>query len=420
MNEEEPKTPTPPEQRKSGSSRRALTPELRRFLNTPRAIPPIAEEAKSPPAEGAPAAEIAPPPAPVEGRSRRPAVPKPRPLEPAPPKTEQAPSPPEKSEPARPAAASVSQVEKASRVIELQHALLIIGALVLVGLAFYGGTKLNYLRYLIASRQKPALEETGRDLFPGIGAEDLVKQALVAQKEGRLEDAVERFMAAKRKNLRYRGILFRVGTLLADEHSYAAADKAFERAMAFSENVDEACFQRGLIATRQNQLAAAEQFFQQAAAAAPFVANYPYFTGEAFRLDLKPKQSIPFYERAALLASREQDAIICRFKIRLARIEATEGDAVRQELAKKAAAGPLSVAWLMTSAALDVRAGQVGPAMDALRKARAAKDPMVFASCVNDFYFKEVAKDFPELADLLRLNLEMEVAFPADAGRSGP
>lgn len=314
--------------------------------------------------------------------------------------------------PPRPAHAPVAQVEKASRTIELQHALLVLGALLLLGLTFYGGTKVNYIRYLLATREKPELDNKTPDRFPGVAPADLVNQALVAQKEGRWEDAVERFMAAKHKDLQFRGILLRVGNILYDHKEFEAADQSFERAIAFGEDVDLANHYRGLIAVRRKDLPAAEQFFQSAAVASPFVADYQYYCGETFRLDLKPKQAIPFYRQAELLARREQDATVCAFKIRMARIEATEGDAVSAELAKKAAAGPLPVDWLMTSAALELRAGHPEAARAAIAQAREGKAPGLFVSCVNDFYFKDAVQKFPELHDVLHLDDDMQVPFP--------
>lgn len=86
-----------------------------------------------------------------------------------------------------------------------------------------------------------------------------MQQALLSERAGKWEDAVERFMAAKRKDLGHRGILFRVGKILYDHRNFEAADGAFERAVAFGENVEAAIYYRGLIAVRRRDLAAAEQ-----------------------------------------------------------------------------------------------------------------------------------------------------------------
>ena len=99
-------------------------------------------------------------------------------------------------------------------MIEMQHAIIVIGALLLLGLTFYVGTKYSYTKYLIANRHKPMLSEKETDRFPGIASEDLIRQAILAQKEWRWQEAADRFMAAKRKDLGYRGILYRVGAIL--------------------------------------------------------------------------------------------------------------------------------------------------------------------------------------------------------------
>lgn len=298
-----------------------------------------------------------------------------------------------------------------SRTIEARQAFLILATILLLGLSFYGGTKLNYIKYLLASRNAPKLDQSG-DRYPGITVEELVKQALNAERAGKWQEAVERLMAAKNKDLRYRGILFRVGKIVYDHRDFDAADKAFERAIVFGENVEAANFYRGLIAVRRRNLPAAEQFFEAAATAAPFVSDYHYYWGEALRLDFKPEQSLPHYAQAILLARTDQDAAVCQFKVRMAKIEAAEGSTVAAELAAKESVGPLSVDWLMTAAALQLRGGHVDSARQLILEARDAKAPGLFASCVNDFYFREAAKKYPELAEPLHLDLDLQLPFP--------
>ena len=111
-------------------------------------------------------------------------------------------------------------------------------------------------------------------------AEDLIRQAIVAQKEGHWQDAIARFMSAKKKDLRYHGILFRVGNILYDHRDYVAAEKAFERAIAFDENVEASNFYRGLIAIRRRDLTAAQQFFVAAVTAAPSSSNINTIAGK--------------------------------------------------------------------------------------------------------------------------------------------
>lgn len=379
-----------PGEPESSSSRRrpGLTPEQRRFLNQPRSSP-------NEPVTGA---EPENQPAPTPG-SR-------------PPESKHDPGAWEEDAGTPASAAVVQPPDKGSRAIELQQAFIILGAILLLGLTFYGGTRLNYIKFLIASRNAPAVDENGRDLYPGVAAPDLIKQALLDERAGKWQDAADRFLAAKRKDLRYRGILFRVGKILYDRRNFDPADAAFERAIAFGENVEAANFYRGLIAVRRRDLPAAEQFFEAAVNAAPFVSDYHYYWGETLRLDLKPKQSLPHYEQAILLARNEQDAAVCQFKIRMGRIEAAEGSAVSEELAGKEAAGPLSVDWLMTAAALQLRAGHIDQARQLILQARAGQAPGLFASCVNDFYFHDAARKYPELAEALHLELDLQVPFP--------
>lgn len=307
---------------------------------------------------------------------------------------------------------NASQV-KVGRAIELQQAVLVLGALLLVGLAFYFGTKLPYLRYLMATRQARAVAQNAPDLFPGVTAADLVKKGLVAQEAGQWDKAVDFFMAAKTKDLRYRGILFRVGKILYDHRNFDTADSALERAIAFGEDVEASNFYRGLIAVRHRDLTTAEAFFAAAVTAAPFTSEYHYYWAETLRLDFKPKEALPHYDKVILLSPAGADNSVTKFKIRMAEIEATEGARVNAELAQRQSAGPLPVDWLMTAAALRLRAGKVEEARQLIMQARAGTSPELFTSCVNDLYFREAVKEHPELAEALHLELDLQqVPFP--------
>ena len=66
----------------------------------------------------------------------------------------------------------------------------------------------------------------------------------------------------------------------------------------------------------------------------------------------------------------------------------------------------------MTAAAVQLRAGHVDAARQLILQARAGNAPGLFASCVNDFYFHNAPQKYPELADALHLELDLQVPFP--------
>ncbi len=401
MNDEQRKNELPNDKQPAPPPSRAALPPRRQSL-----AEIIAEKAAR--KEPGSALDLAPP---------TPAAKPVRPLKPAPApaaESDSAPPPPaaEPKAPADPRLVATGALVQEGRSREFHQAALVLGALLLVGLSVYFGTKLPYLKYLVASHHAPALTKPGAELYPGVAAADLVQRALAAQEAGDWEKAVGLFMAAKTKDLRFRGILFRVGKILYDHRNFDTADSAFERAIAFGENVEAANYYRGLIAVRHRDLTAAERFFELAVAASPFTPDYHYFWGETLRVDLKPKQAVPHYEQAALLARNAQDAAVCRFKIRMAKIEAADGDEVDVALGKRKAAGPLPVDWLMSAAALQLREGKVEGARQLITEARAGTAPGLFASCVNDLYFRDAAKKYPELAEALHLDLDLQVPFP--------
>ncbi len=288
---------------------------------------------------------------------------------------------------------------KTARKLETQHAALIIGLLVVIGLTFYVGRKFDYWRYLWDTHTKATLpEKTNANLYPGVPAADLIHEALVAENRGFWQEAARKLIAAKHKDLRYRGILFHVGKLAYDHGDFDSADKSFERAIAFGEDVDLANYFRGLIAVRHRDLAAALRFFEAAANASPFTADYYYYWGEALRMNHQPNEAISRYEEALLRARSEQDKTVAKFKIRMARMEAAQAPQVSDEVEKKKTEGPLPVDWQMTEAALELRQGRIDQAVQIINKARAANEHGLFSSCAADMLFFEAAKKYPSLA----------------------
>jgi hypothetical protein len=101
-------------------------------------------------------------------------------------------------------------------------------------------------------------------------------------------------------------------------------------------------------------------------------------------------------------ARNGQDATVCRFKIRMAELEAASAAEVSAAIEKKQSAGPLPVDWLMTAAALNIRQGNLGEALRFLTDARNGNNPGLFASCVNDLFFRDECQKQPELAEACR------------------
>jgi tetratricopeptide (TPR) repeat protein len=386
------------------SRRTSLTPEQRRFLGAPRSLHERPEK-ENPDAPAVNTEELtsappraAPPGAPRLQRSISEKQPE---------------GGIDKEQRERLKPAPVVMVDrKSSRASEMLRAFLVIGALAMLFLAFYAGKKFAYWKYLIMSRNTPALSEKGVDKFPGVSSDELIKQALVAEQSNKWQEAVERLLAAKNKDHAHRGILFRVGKLLFDHRSWENADAAFERAIVFGEDVDKANYFRGVIATQRRDLAAAARFFEAAANASPFTSQYYYFWGEVLRMNSHPRDAITRYEQAALRASSAQEEKVCRFKIRMAEAEAAESVKVDAELEIKKSAGPLSVDWLMTAAALRIREGHIDEAVRLLSQARSGTDPGLFAACVKDQVFRDASAKHPEVAKVCRLDLELPSTFP--------
>lgn len=387
---------TDPEQENAAPRRRSLTPEQRRLLGTPRPVSQRHHEEAEEPAEppGTPAPDTAPE-APASGL----------------PASESAPAETRTGKDRRLGSAAGGET-KNSRTIEMQRALLVLGVLVLIVLLFYAGRKFDHVKALVMSRMNKNELQGGPEKFPGVTPEELVEAALAAEKNGDWEGATQRLIEAKRKDLRYQGIFFRIGKGSFDRGDWEGADLALAQALKFGENIAVANHLRGLIAVRRHDLTAAERYFEAAATAEPFVTDFFFFWGEALRLNQHPREAIRRYEQAIHRTQSTTDATLCHFKIRLARIEAAEAAAVRAEVEAAREVGPLSVDWLMTDAALQLQAGDIPKAVQSISDARAQGVNGLFLTCAGDTIFQQAAGKHPEIAAL--------VAQPAPAGKTTP
>ena len=367
--------------------RRTLTPEQRRFLGTPRARDDQPEHVETPVKKVFHRADPARPERTQTERERGSRQPDEQPF----------------AHEGRSGGGLLRPDQKAARVPEMQRAILVIGAVVLLGATFFAGMKFPYWKArLMFSRNAPNLDGTVANKFPGVAKDELIAQALRAERAGKFQDAAERLLAAKHQDLGYRGILARVGKIAYDNKDFTNADKLFERAIAFGENVDNANYFRGLIAVRQKDLPAALRFFEAATVAEPFVVDYHFYLGETLRLNHHPRDSIPRYEHAALLARNEQQAKVCRFKIRMALLEAADTPKVKEQVEAQKSAGKLSVDWLLTEAAIELREGRADEAIALILLAHDGSEPDLFTSCVTDAYFNEAGWKNPRVAEACR------------------
>jgi tetratricopeptide (TPR) repeat protein len=365
------------DQEKRERGRIKLTPEQRRFLGGAPSRQPEAEQEPPKPAPATPTAEVkssSPEPTPVSGKhkSRR-----------------------------------VRKKWRMSRVLEVQNLALLVGVVILLGATFYVGKKFEYWRYLLASRREAKIAAKVTGDFAGATAEELVEHAVMSEQLGQWDDAAKRLIAAKYKNMSLGGILFHAGKLYYDHSDFESADRLFESAIGFGENVDAANYLRGMIAMSRNDFPAAERFFEAATNAAPFNADYYYSLAETLRKDHRPKDAILRYEQAARRGTEESAQMICRFKARMAALEAGDVDPVNAELEQKRKLGNLSVDWLMTEAALAIHHGDTSEAIKIIEQARVADEPRLFAqfaACVGDRFFTVACESNQELAGACRIS----------------
>ena len=290
--------------------------------------------------------------------------------------------------------------------MEMQSVVLLLGAVVFLAAVFYAGKKYEYLKYFLAARRQAKIAARVTGQFGNASAEDLVEQAIVDERIGNWEQAAQRLIAAKYKNIALPGVIFRAAKLYYDHNDFDSADRLFESAISFGENVDAANYYRGMIASGRSDFPGAERFFEAAASAAPFNADYYYSLAETCRKDHRPREAIARYEQAARRAGGDEERVICRFKSRMASLETGEVEPVSSELERKTAAGPLSVDWLLTAAALEIHQLHIPEAVklvDQAREADRSRMFALFAACVSDRLFTLASQNNPEIAQACRV-----------------
>lgn len=316
----------------------------------------------------------------------------------------------------RPRMHRVERRSALSRVLEVQNIVLVGAGFVLLLLAFYAGKRFDYWRYLVLTRRQAQLSAAATSKYPEQTADELVERAMGEEQLGNWKEAADRLIAAKYKNPMYPGVLYRAGKLYYDHGGFDSADVLFDRAIAFKEDVDTSNYYRGMIANGRGDYAAAERFYEAACNAAPFNADYLYSWAETLRRDRRPKEALSRYDQAAMRA-REAEANICRFKMRMAMIEAGNTAEVANDLATKKTMGALSVDWLMTEAALRIQDGQLDEAVRLIQEARISDRSLLrghFSACAGDKLFSEASNKFPEIAEACRLQ---NAPVPVGLGR---
>jgi len=329
--------------------------------------------------------------------------------------------------PASPSSAAVPETKTPRRArgwristpVELQKIVLLLGAVMLLGGAFYVGKKIEYWKYLIATRKDAETVAKLTSEFAGASAEELVENAIVAERLGRWDEAAKRFIAAKYKNAALGGVLFRAGKLYYDHSDFESGDRLFESSIGFGENVDAANYYRGMIASARGDFPAAERFFEAAANAAPFNADYYYSLAETLRKDHRPKDSIARYEQAIRRGGGESEQTICRFKTRMAELEAGDLTKVSSEVDQQQSRGNLSADWIMTAAALEIQQGHNEQAIRLVEQARDADQSRLdalFAACVSDRFFAVASQNNPDLARACTVAGQKPAPAPAAEG----
>jgi len=146
------------------------------------------------------------------------------------------------------------------------------------------------------------------------------------------------------------------------------------------------------MAMQEKKFPEAEKAFAWAVELNPSNGIALYNLSEVLREQARPKEAIEVLQRAKEIDPRRK---LLALKVRLAQLEAGENvEDIEFEVLKRQGEEMQTEDWLMTAAAIHLRAGNYRQAIDALRGAQAAMGSnKVRAILSEDHFFRQFADD---------------------------
>ncbi len=210
------------------------------------------------------------------------------------------------------------------------------------------------------------------------------------------------------------GVEYRLALLALHEGDVAQADVHLDRSIRAGDAL-AACYLFGAsLAGMNNDYAEAAARLAAAVRAEPFNAKLVFCWGEALRRAGHFPEAIQHLsealDRPDTAAARE----LYLFKLRLAKVEAGEGEGVDAELTKPTPAA----GWLVLAAARDLLGNNERAAAAHLDQARRGLPPEAFATYLQDYLFQS-RRTRPGLSAILNV-APPTAAVPADAPLQDP
>lgn len=244
------------------------------------------------------------------------------------------------------------------------------------------------------------LERPTRDLVPSLGINKF-NEALAAETEGRLEEAMQLFKQAAEMSPRAPGVALRLGFIATRRGDLAAATEYFKQAVESGEGAAMAASQLAAMHADIKSWEAAEEWALIALSLEPMRGRHYILWGDFARRQGLSVQGIARYQVAQ---RRELDPIelsALRVRIALAELERGNVGALEKYLGEASPEQRKVPDWSMMMAALALHRGEDEKAAEHLREARAAYSlPMAMVQAKDMFFVDYYAR--PGAGSILR------------------
>jgi tetratricopeptide (TPR) repeat protein len=241
----------------------------------------------------------------------------------------------------------------------------------------------------------------------GIEARERLAAAIDAQLARRYDEAMKLFQEALQMDPNLAGVKYQMAVVAMNQGNEPESMRLAYEAVANNEQADQAYNLIGTMAARAKDYAVAEWAFRRAQEANPADAMAFYNASEALRHQGKFPDAVNQL-RAAI--QRNPGEPLFALKLRLARIESGEGDAMIPEVQQQLSVTPPAGDWMLTAAAISLANERYEEAAAMLSQARGAMQPILFFGILQEDPFFSKFRQHPVIAPFT--DVEIQVTPP--------
>lgn len=215
-----------------------------------------------------------------------------------------------------------------------------------------------------------------------------------AQLGRRYDEALVHFEKAQAADPTLRGVTYQRSVTLMNLGRESEAEAEAYKSIGAGEQVAQAYNLLGTMAARRQDFPVALWAFGKAQEAEPADPMAFYNASEALRNAGRTAEAI---EQLRAAIQRNPGEPLFAMKLRLARVEAGEGDLLIPEVSEQLKIEPPAGDWLLTAGAISLANGRYDEAAGVLSRAKDAMQPILFVGILReDPFFKKFANR-PEL-----------------------